>query len=225
MADFLTRLASRTLGLAPVAEPVIAPMFAPDPSLPSMAGSDEDFDALQAPEPMLTPGALRPASSPESMVRPIAPRPRPDPAEARPAPPSAGEPVARAAAAAQDAAIVRDISPQRPPERITAANMAVDEDLLLMPSVAALRRPSLVGTPKPADTPLPAQAASPKPARTPSMWPEEPVAASDRSDVRRGRVAPSSWDVDPDELLLPLSPAQALPAKPGTRDRGRYAGR
>ena len=47
MADFLTRLASRTLGLAPVAEPVIAPMFAPDPSLPAMAGSDENFDASQ----------------------------------------------------------------------------------------------------------------------------------------------------------------------------------
>ena len=30
MADYLTRLASRTLGLTPVAEPVVAPLFAPD---------------------------------------------------------------------------------------------------------------------------------------------------------------------------------------------------
>ncbi len=57
MADFLTRLASRTLGLAPMAEPVIAPMFAPEPSLPAMTGSDEHFDASQRPpEPMFTAG-------------------------------------------------------------------------------------------------------------------------------------------------------------------------
>ena len=44
MADFLTRLASRTLGLAPVAEPVIAPMFAPDSSEPVIAGNDEPLE-------------------------------------------------------------------------------------------------------------------------------------------------------------------------------------
>ena len=30
MSDFLTRLAERTLGLAPVSRPIIAPMFAPN---------------------------------------------------------------------------------------------------------------------------------------------------------------------------------------------------
>ena len=94
-----------------------------------------------------------------------------------------------------------------------------------MPSADALRRPSLVGTSKPAETPLSAQTDSPNPTRTPSMWPEEPVAASDGSVVRQGRAAPSSWDVEPDEpLLLPLSPVEAMSMRPDVQ-RGRYAGR
>ena len=46
MADFLTKLASRTLGLAPMAEPIVAPMFAP-PRVPTppRAGSDEPPDS------------------------------------------------------------------------------------------------------------------------------------------------------------------------------------
>src|SRR5690348_1236680 len=36
MADFLSRLAERTLGLAPTVQPVLTPLFAPDP----MPGAD-----------------------------------------------------------------------------------------------------------------------------------------------------------------------------------------
>jgi hypothetical protein len=46
MTDFLTRLAERTLGLIPVAQPAIASMFAP--GLP-MAGTATETDILDAP--------------------------------------------------------------------------------------------------------------------------------------------------------------------------------
>ena len=218
MADFLTRLASRTLGLAAMAEPVIVPMFAPEPSLPAMAGSDENFDASHAPEPMFTPGVVRPASSLESMVRPIAPRPGHDLIEARLTQPSARETTRRTAMTAPDDAIVGDAPAPRRSPLTSVASRAADEEALLMPSADALRRPSLVGTSKPAETPLSAQTDSPNPTRTPSMWPEEPVAASDGSVVRQGRAAPSSWDVEPDEpLLLPLSPVEAMSMRPDVR--------
>jgi len=218
MADFLTRLTSRTLGLAPIAEPVIAPMFAPDPSLPAMTDPDELAAASQqAAEPMVMPGALRPVLSPESIVRPAVPHPRPDPAEARPAPPSAGELVVRAAAPAPDDATVRDIPTQRRPQRTPAASEIADADALLIPSAGALRRQSLVRTPTPAETPLSAQTDSPNPSRTPTMWAEARVAATGRSAARQGR-APSSQDVEPDELLLlPLNPVEALSMRPDAR--------
>lgn len=214
MADFLTRLASRTLGLAPVAEPVIAPIFAPDPSLPAMTGLDEEFDALQrTPEPMLTPSVLLPASSPESVVRPIAPRPRPAPVEVRLTQPSVGEPAARAATAVLDAALIGDIPRQRPPERAIAAGSAADEDEFLLPSADALRPPSLVGTSQPAGTPLSAQAAAPDRSRTPSMWSQAPAAASGRPAAGQDPSVPPQ-DVEADDLLLPLSPVESLAAKP-----------
>jgi hypothetical protein len=210
MADFLTRLANRTLGLAPVAEPVIAPMLAPDPSLPAMTGLNGPLDASQeAGEPAVTRSVLPTVSSPEDMARPVVPRPRPDPADARLAQQSAGESMRRAATVAPDAAIGRDIPTQRSPERTTAASRAADEDGLLMPPADALRHPSLVGTSKPVETPLSAQAASANPSRTPSMWPEEPVAASGWSAARQGSSVPPR-DVEAEELLLPLSPVEVV---------------
>lgn len=41
MADYLTRLASRTLGLTPAAEPVRAPLFAPEQTAAAASGPDE----------------------------------------------------------------------------------------------------------------------------------------------------------------------------------------
>jgi hypothetical protein len=214
MADFLTRLASRTLGLAPMAEPVIAPMFAPDPSLPAMAGSDEPLDAAQqAAEPVEPRGAAGlPSASPiENAVRPVAARSRPDPTEARLAPPSVGEMTSRAATAAPDDGIVRD-SPtrRRPPLSSAAASEIADEDALLMPAAGAMERRSPVEASMPAETPLLARPYSPDPSRTPAAWREEPADSVVRSVAGRGRGAPlSSWDVGPDEsLLLPLNPAE-----------------
>lgn len=217
MADFLTRLASRTLGLAPMAEPVIASMFAPDPSLPAMTGPDEPLDASQqAAEPVAprTASDLPSASPPEGMVHPVAPRPQSDPTESRLTPTSVGETTSPAATAASDDGIVRDL-PRRRRAQLSpaAASEAADEDALLMPAAGAPERRSPVGasapaTTTPAETPLSARPDSPDPSRTPSTWTEEPVTASGRSAVRQGRSA--SWDVGPDEpLLLPLNPAEA----------------
>ena len=228
MADFLTRLASRTLGLAPVAEPVVAPMFAPEPSLPAVAASDEALDApQQAAEPVATRGALPPVSSPESMVRPVAPRPRPDLAEARPAPPSAGEMTSRTAMTAPDDVIVRDLPARRRLQLTPAASETVDEDALLMPVAGTQKRRAPVGaaalmTTTPAETPLamplPARPDSPDSSRTQSTWTEEPLAASSRLTVRQGRSTPPSWDVEPDEpLLLPLNLAEALSMRRAAR--------
>lgn len=54
MSDFLTRLAERTLGLVPVSQPIIAPMFAPNtlndnpPGLVQSNGSQDTLDKTQA---------------------------------------------------------------------------------------------------------------------------------------------------------------------------------
>ncbi len=46
MSDFLQRIAERTLGLAPVAQPVIAPMFAPEPMSADAASSLREIDEV-----------------------------------------------------------------------------------------------------------------------------------------------------------------------------------
>ena len=240
MADFLTRLASRTLGLAPVAEPVITPMFAPDPSLPAMAGSDEALDALQqAPQPAEKWGALPPVSSPEGIVRPVAPRPRPDPiewpallaTEARLTQPSAGETTLHTAMTASVAAIVGDVPARRrrqlSPE---ASSETAGENALLMPPADDSERLLLPKASAAAETPLamllPARPDSSDSSRTQATWTEEPLAASSRSAVRQERTAPLSWDVEPDEpLLLPRNPAEAPSMRRDARGRGRCAGR
>ena len=53
-ADFLTRLAERTLGLAPVAQPLIAPMFAPGPLAGAVARSPSEDPAVSADVPWIT---------------------------------------------------------------------------------------------------------------------------------------------------------------------------
>lgn len=65
MSDFLTRLAERAQGLAPLAQPWLAPRFAAGPDLGSAPGQGGDRAAEPAPQP----------------VRPL---PRPIPAAPRP---------------------------------------------------------------------------------------------------------------------------------------------
>lgn len=51
MADFLSRLAGRTLGVAPIVQPVIAPRFAPSPAHPDSPPTIEEFeDVIDATE-------------------------------------------------------------------------------------------------------------------------------------------------------------------------------
>ncbi|EFH84853.1 hypothetical protein [Ktedonobacter racemifer] len=63
MADFLTRLAERTLGVAPMVQPILAPIFAPEPILTSGTHPLEYEDAsviqqILAPEQSLAREAL-----------------------------------------------------------------------------------------------------------------------------------------------------------------------
>jgi hypothetical protein len=212
MADFLTRLASRTLGLAPVAKPLVAPMFAPDSSLPVMTGADEALDALQpAGGPVATLGDLPPVSSSESTVRLVTPRPRHDPIEARLTQPNAGETKLRTTMPAPDDVIVGDL-PMRQRLLLTpAASKTADQDALLMPIAGTSESRSPVGASPPAETQLPARPDVRVPSLTSTARSEEPVAASDRSVVRPGRAAPSSWDVELGEPpLLPLNPVKTM---------------
>src|SRR5215204_3664820 len=57
MSDFITRLAGRALGAEPVVQPLVAPMFAPEPTSDSLdlewdseaTTSSGDLDRVQAP--------------------------------------------------------------------------------------------------------------------------------------------------------------------------------
>ena len=65
MTDFLQRLAERTLGLTPVAQPIIAPMFAPGPTIPDSTPATLEVDAFVESSPPARSrgqGTIRPAS-------------------------------------------------------------------------------------------------------------------------------------------------------------------
>ena len=231
MADFLTRLASRTLGLAPMAEPLIAPMFAPEAPAPSITGSDEPLDAApQAVEPVAPRAAAGlPSASPlENRERAVAARPRPDPAEARPAPPRMGETASRTSLAAPDDAFVSEFPPRRLPQRApAAASETGDDDAHLMPAAGAPQRQSPVRRATPAATTPLGRPDSPDLFPTPAPGPADRVAAASRSALRQGRAGPSWWDGEPDETLLLPRDAVAAPLAPqtapagGGRDLGR----
>ena len=64
MTDFLQRLAERTLGLTPVAQPIIAPMFAPGPTIPDSTPATLEVDEFVESSPARSrgQGTIRPAS-------------------------------------------------------------------------------------------------------------------------------------------------------------------
>jgi hypothetical protein len=65
MTDFLQRLAERTLGLTPVAQPIIAPMFAPGPTIPDSTPAALEVDEFVESQPSTRSrgrGTIRPAS-------------------------------------------------------------------------------------------------------------------------------------------------------------------
>lgn len=68
MTDFLQRLAERTLGLTPVAQPIIAPMFAPGPTIPGSTPA-----ALEVDEFVESPPSTR--SRGQGTIRPALPAP------------------------------------------------------------------------------------------------------------------------------------------------------
>lgn len=68
MTDFLQRLAERTLGLTPVVQPIIAPMFAPGPTIPGSTPA-----ALEVDEFVESPPSTR--SRGQGTIRPASPAP------------------------------------------------------------------------------------------------------------------------------------------------------
>ncbi len=75
MADFFTRLAERTLGLALTAQPVIAPMFAPEPGLGDNAPLEIALDE-ESQNTSITDGhALVPELHPQQTPAPLQPQP------------------------------------------------------------------------------------------------------------------------------------------------------
>ena len=78
MTDFLTRIAERTLGVAPVAQPIIAPLFAPGPAVgainraPTTAPASLEIDEMQE-------GAINRAPTTAQKVRPSIARTVPQP--------------------------------------------------------------------------------------------------------------------------------------------------
>src|SRR5438132_6086750 len=88
MADFLTRLAERTLGVAPVAQPIIASMFANGRTMPNSPSMAEGFAVQDEVEALAAPQAptVHPAQSiPSAPAVPLA-RPAPEALAAQSAP-------------------------------------------------------------------------------------------------------------------------------------------
>jgi hypothetical protein len=89
MADFLSKLAGRALGVEPVAQPFVAPMYAPGPEL--LAGApdgtahdvesvaEDDAEAPSAPADL--PAALVPSLEPEPPKQPVVVRTQAGPRE------------------------------------------------------------------------------------------------------------------------------------------------
>jgi len=81
MSDYLTQLISRTLGLTPVAEPLVAPLFGPGKTSMAVAHPDEFADEPQAlPDPEINPVRLHKPSAPplKTADQPVV---RPSPSE------------------------------------------------------------------------------------------------------------------------------------------------
>jgi hypothetical protein len=201
MADFLTRLASRVIGLGPRTEPVVTPMFAPEPTPAAATGSGEILkDLRHLIEPATGPDASRlpSASLPETAGWPGTQR-SPEPAQAASAqPPGLSQANPRVAPAAPDETVASVPAAERPRQGVAGETTA--EDALLLPLSGPSARVPPVGTS----------------ARAEAMRPPQP----------RG-VAPASWEETGDAPLLmplvqadapPLPPAQAEAAPPSRRN-------
>jgi len=232
MADFLARLAQRTLGSTPAVEPVIAPMYAPGPV---MAPESEPADAEEIPAPAQGGRArLQPVTA--ATLTPLGDAPRQ-------APPKT-EPVAGEALKRQPVPAARTRSPARPVSRsVTAAAPTPQAEPRASPS-GSLRTAdtaekqqagaTLDGPSRPASEALaaPPQAQPRKikrvpepPAPAPAIPPREaagPLPASPRPEKRPGGEA-AGLVVSPE--LKPSEPHPQRPPTTAAEDRAGAAAR
>jgi len=184
MADLLLKLVQRTLGLAPVAEPLVAPLFAPDPSLPGAAPALAD--APLAP-PALADAPLINTAAPA--VPSVPPAPLPDVVSTGAAPPDVA-PAARRAAppatgASPDAAPI--LAPRAPARQVKghpSFHPPIAADAPAQPSIAP-PEPLLLPVAPPeagafSESPAPAAGAPPG-APPPHPAPEDTPAPSPRA--------------------------------------------
>ena len=73
MADFLTSLAEKTLGLTPVVQPLISPRFAPEPAFDDVLPEEETIRHEERPEDRGPDHSLRRRAAPRSDPRDVSP--------------------------------------------------------------------------------------------------------------------------------------------------------
>jgi len=193
MADFLTRLAQRTLGLVPVVEPLIAPMFAQGLPMPP------EHELVSPPGPLVEKDIGVQPEAPKRPAAPVNERPLP---RATPAAPRIEAPET------PEMGSSTEIVPPPPPSReITAKHEAPERPLRVTREVS----PSEVAElPHPEEHPPVKPVSAPQPRR--GEWlPPEPIVRLERVVVPprvRHRVAPP-----PVERPLPTPPV--LVRRPG----------
>jgi hypothetical protein len=195
MADFLTTLAARTLGLAPVAVPVAIPLFAPEALPPAPPAAEE---TPGAPGASLEPPAPRPGAAPAP--DPLLPTTGRAVSSGEPAPLLQPEETPGAPSKPADnrgsRAVEEGVAHRAPPGAESAR-----DDALPLPRQDAVTRPNPTQPRAEALTTSAARTAPPAPSFA-SARPERPPAAAS------GSVAlPPIEDATDERLLMPLYPA------------------
>jgi hypothetical protein len=203
--DFFTRLAERALGMSPLAQPVIAPAFAPEPGVPAGAGSLEWAEAFQAAgEPAASEAASIPApggpivrqghgSDPHapSAAAPVSPAPSTPPAASIPpaSPPAdaSAEPplLGDRAPGARETSIPVSAASMEPVEPAPAREPA----RLLVPGLRPAAQPAAAG-----ESISGRQARLPVPSQAPALDLAPPVEAGDYPARREATLpAQPAW--------------------------------
>ena len=237
MPDFLTRLASRAMGLGPQAEPVIPAMFAPEAGPPLEGGLD-----VSAGDAGLLVSAVSPRETPHLSPAPISEMP----AQPVVLPPSSVPIRAASIEASRAGQPSPPVVPAPASEAIVSFPAATRPQQVVASGVAAATPPTSP-SPGPVTHAVPvwasAGAAAGEPAiSTQSDLPAPPGARQaerpghfDRSDAPPPRAVPVPWDMpEGGPLLMPPAPVEGRPSsarstpphRAGPRAAGTdYAGR
>lgn len=216
MADFLTRLASRAMGLAPVVEPVVGSLFAPEPAIATVGGFDVALNEARRPPEMAMGQDTLPLPSaplPESAYRSTTERQHPEPTHAAsPNAHNASEPDRRVVPSTERGQSVVSAPAATQPQRATAGETAAEDTLLLPPSGPAMRALP-VGPSRRAVATLSVRPTQSDRGFGPTAWlPEEPAGAPEQSSKKRvDEASAPRHEMTGAPLLMPLAPAESPP--------------